>query len=431
MKVLPSKTTNNIVKKTAKTGRKIAENIIEKSAELPRFSSPEMVMARTLNKIAIRGTKAPKTFTYPKATPQDLKRLTSDTIEDSYSRVTWTNPKDGKIYHILKESELPDGNIAVKILNEDGSFNKNASIKPKKIIVVDNFEPHKNMPYGVIHGEIVTAFLKRNNPFARVETINVGFSFPLEERFLGAFRQILNRLKKGEKIDYISCSKGANCFTTVKNMRGTNQELNTISEIANNGVRVLFAAGNSKTDPVGVTNQILLLVNKTEGVGSLSPHTSRISDFSGSRNSFFTQHYEIGEYNVRPTKYGANITGLPGTDIVINNPKYKQEVENNILIGKTKERVDELLNKIKAEIKEVQEKRVRLMRGRIDFNELRKLEQRENTLEQRRIKLVRLMGSTPLENGKYEAANNFHGTSYTTPVRTAKLALTDMLVDVI
>lgn len=163
----------------------------------------------------------------------------------------------------------------------------------------------------------------------------------------------------------------------------------------------------------------------------LSPQTHKLSKFSSSRNSFFTQHYEVGEHYIRPTEYGANITGLQGTDIVINNPKYKQEVENNILIGKTKERVDKLLEKIKAEIKEVQQKRVRLMIGKIDFNELRKFEQRENTLEQRKIKLIRLMVTTPLENGKYESTEKFYGTSFSTPIRTAKLALTDMLQDVI
>ena len=39
--------------------------------ELPRFSSPEMQMARTLNKIAIHSVKSPKKFTYPKASHED------------------------------------------------------------------------------------------------------------------------------------------------------------------------------------------------------------------------------------------------------------------------------------------------------------------------------------------------------------------------
>ena len=62
---------------------------------------------------------------------------------------------------------------------------------------------------------------------------------------------------------------------------------------------------------------------------------------------------------------------------------------------------------------------------------MHKLEQRQNTLEGRQVKLVSLMRSTPLENGKYEATEKFFGTSFSTPIRTAKLALTDMLQDVI
>lgn len=432
MKISSPKIVNSIARQIAEVARDIIPaRVSETLTQLPRFSSPEMVMARTLNKVAIKGAKAPKVFTYPKATPQDLKRLTSNTLKDSYSRVTWTNPKDGKIYHILKESELPDGNIAIRILNEDGSFLKNASIKPEKIIVIDDFEQNKMSIYGISHGEIVTTFLRRNNPFAQIETINTGLADTMNPEFFEPFKQILQRIKSGEKIDYISCSKGAICYSTGKDMRGKVPQFQPITDVAVSGTRVLFASGNSIDNPTGTANQVLLLADKIEGVGSLSPQTHKLSNFSSSRNSFFTQHYEVGEHYIRPTEYGANITGLPGTDIVINNPKYKQEVENNILIGKTKERVDKLLEKIKAEIKEVQQKRVGLMRGRIDFNELCKLEQRGNTLEQRRIKLVRLMGTTPLENGKYEATEKFFGTSFSTPIRTAKLALTDMLQDVI
>lgn len=430
MKILPQKTINSAIRQTAEVVRDIIPTKVTETP-LPRFSSPEMAMARTLNKIAIKSTKAPKAFTFPKATPQDLKRLTSNTIADSYSRVTWTNPKDGKIYHILKESELTDGNIAIRILNEDGSFLKNANIKPKKIIVIDDFEQNKSSIYGLSHGEIVTTFLRRHNPFAQVETINTGYADSMCPEFFEPFKQILQRIKQGEKIGYISCSKGAICYSTGKNMRGKIPRFQPITDVADGGTRVLFASGNSLDNPKGTANQVLLLADKVEGVGSLSPQTHKLSDFSSARNSFFTQHYEVGEHYLRPTEYGANITGLSGTDIVITNPKYKQEVENNILIGKTKERVDKLLEKIQSEIKEIQMKRVGLMRGRINFEALRKLEQRQNTLEQRRVKLIRLRNATKLENGKYEATEKFFGTSFSTPIRTAKLALTDMLQDVI
>ena len=56
-----------------------------------------------------------------------------------------------------------------------------------------------------------------------------------------------------------------------------------------------------------------------------------------------------------------------------------------------------------------------------------KLEQRQNTLEQSRIKLIQLRNTTKLENGKYEATEKVFGTSFSTPIRTAKLALNDMM----
>lgn len=200
MKISSPKIVNSIARQIAEVARDIIPaRVSETLTQLPRFSSPEMVMARTLNKVAIKGAKAPKVFTYPKATPQDLKRLTSNTLKDSYSRVTWTNPKDGKIYHILKESELPDGNIAIRILNEDGSFLKNASIKPEKIIVIDDFEQNKMSIYGISHGEIVTTFLRRNNPFAQIETINTGLADTMNPEFFELFKQILQRIKSGKK----------------------------------------------------------------------------------------------------------------------------------------------------------------------------------------------------------------------------------------
>ena len=90
-----------------------------KTFALPRFCTEEMKQARQMNKIAIRQAKAGEIVrTYPKATPQDLKRLTSETIEDSYSRVEWTNPNDGKVYNLLKQGETKDGKVIVRILDK-------------------------------------------------------------------------------------------------------------------------------------------------------------------------------------------------------------------------------------------------------------------------------------------------------------------------
>lgn len=76
-----------------------------------------MKQAREMNKIASRQIKSPITSNFSKATAEDLRRLTSTSIEDSYSRVQWTNPKDGKIYNLLKQGEREDGKILVRILD--------------------------------------------------------------------------------------------------------------------------------------------------------------------------------------------------------------------------------------------------------------------------------------------------------------------------
>ena len=433
MKISPDNAVN-IIKKSITIANNSANEIqkVSKSNdELPRFSSPEMIMARTLNKIAIRQTRTGKIFTYPKANVQDLQRLTSETLEASYGRVSWTNPKDGKIYHLLKESDLGDDKILVRILNEDGSFLKNAEIMPQKIILVDDFETVDGF-YGLTHGEMTSTYLRRHNPFAKIETINIGYSSPQDKRYLDAYKQILERIENGEKIDYVSCSLGSICYSTKRcTIFNPLPELQIFSEIANKGTRVLFASGNSK-DAAQTTNQVLLVSKKAEGVGSISPKTHRLSEFSASRNSQFTQHYEVGEYHIRPTAYGANITGLAGTDIIINDTRYNQQIAKNILIGKTKDRVDKLLEKINNEISENRAKKFSLFgKGKPNFDELRRIEERQSVLEKRKRKIYDFLNFTKLDGDVYEGTIDFFGTSFAAPIRTAKLALNDMLKDML
>lgn len=418
------------INSVAKSAERVSEKIAS-SPDLPRFSSPEMVMARTLNKIALRDIKNPKTFKFPKATKEDLKRLTSSTIEDSYNRVTWTNPKDNQIYHILKEKELDNGNISVRILKEDGSFFKNAEVKPKRLVIIDNFE-NKSQSYGLTHGELVSTFAKRHNPFAKVETINVGRTFPNVSKYIEAVETLNNRVRNGEQIDFVSCSNGSICYTTDKRLRDMPSNLESISNLASGKTRVLYSAGNSINDATQTANSVLLMTRQVEGVGSISPMTHKISDFSASRNSYFTQHYECGEYHIRPTANGANITGLSGTDLVINDNYFKEHIQHNPVVGKSKERVDKCMNKIKEEINNVYKEKSNIFKGgRIDFVKLRKLEERLSTLERRKIKLGNYCIDAKLENGTYEAPANVVGTSFSTPIRAAKLSLNEMFKDII
>ena len=111
----------------------------------PIYSTKSMQEARQMNRIAIMQAKHPVEYTYTKATKEDLIRLTSEEAEYTTSRVTWTNPKDGNVYHILKERTTKDGNIIVRILDKDGAFLKEAEIKPKTILVIDKFDKRKEI----------------------------------------------------------------------------------------------------------------------------------------------------------------------------------------------------------------------------------------------------------------------------------------------
>jgi len=301
-----------------------------KTAELPRFISEEMKVARKLNKIATRQCKTPPDRAFAKATPEDFKRLTSDTLEDSYSRVQWTNPKDGKVYNLLKQGETKDGNIVIRILDKDGAFIKEAEIKPKEIAIIDDrYGLALNTPFGwneenlpaelvyLSHGSAVEIFAKRSNPFARYTIFDSSFS-----TFGGVdIDKVANHLKnlqQGKKYDYVNCSFGFDiqdpakpCESAIKNACIKIDKL-----YSTRGTRVLISGGNSG-EWIGPKAYNAYLVNSksAEGVGSLN-NRGMISSFSSSRNSKYCQHYEQGEFPITQTSQGFNITGQPGTDIV-------------------------------------------------------------------------------------------------------------------
>ena len=141
--------------------------------ELPRFCTQEMQQARKLNQIALRQIKQPISSSFPKATAEDLKRLISETVEDSFSRVQWTNPKDGKVYNLLKQGETGDGKCLIRILDQEGAFVKEATITPKRIVMIDaKTECYPFNLKDASHGDVVYTYLRRNNPFAKINGFN-------------------------------------------------------------------------------------------------------------------------------------------------------------------------------------------------------------------------------------------------------------------
>ncbi len=319
-------------------GTKIIEQNIGSGLNC-RFTRAAQTLTKQLNKIAIRETKSDKIiYTFSKAVPEDLKRLTSKSIEDSYKRVTWTNPKDNKVYHILEEGR-EKGKVQVRILDKDGAFVKNAELEPKNIVIFDNFFS----PRGITHGEMMEVFVKRFNPFANVERLehkkgwieNIRYRGELPMHLeLKRFQELEQQMKNGKKVDYISISEAntINCGHVI-GQKGTVQNDYVHSspyirdiepvfkDIMSKGTRIFEAAGNdSKFAPIMVSDR--LAIGGVEGVGSLVK--GKIAKNSCSRNSIFTQHYERNNYLPKLVKddngkvVGINVTGLSGVDMPIN-----------------------------------------------------------------------------------------------------------------
>ena len=405
--------------------------------ELPRFSSVEMQQARMMNKIAIRQIKTPVNRKYEKATVQDYKRLTSEAIEDTYSRVEWTNPKDGKTYNLIKQGMTDDGKIKVRILDAEGAFIKEAELTPKNIIILDNFQEQTRF-FDLSHGDLVSVYARRYNPFANYIKIQKDLTNPDSQTNINAIKEAIKR--KG-KIDYIS-------FSYSINVKGVKSHKLKISQLPDRmqklikqdssrldnikDARILCSAGNSNSQESAknITNHLLVSQERIEGVGALS-NSGKIADFSASRNSEITQHYELGEFVPRLTPYGINVTGLKGTDIEIN-PKLFEAYRHNPLAGKSVERVNNLINKIQTEINNLHKEAVGLFKQKKNIseilNEKQKIDKKIMMYEQRKKKLFDFANQLFRIDGRYEISpEKITGTSFSTPVRSAKLALNDMM----
>ena len=382
-----------------------------KTFALPRFCSEETNQARKMNKIATNQIKTSAQKSYSKASAEDLKRLTSETIEDSYSRVQWTNPKDNKVYNLLKQGTTEDGNVLIRILDEEGKFLKEATIKPKEIAIIDNsygsaFElPYYldeiNMPKELnelSHAKAVEIFAKRNNPFAKYTIFETGVQKGSTDIDGNKLINHIKNLQQGKKYDYVNCSLGSETDDITEAskpiFKKIREEIDKMH--STRGSRVFFASGNSDGGAFHrkTTNRYLINSNTAEGVGSLN-RQGRISNFSSSRNSKFCQHYEQGEFLITQTSNGINITGQAGTDIVFS--------EKNPFVGM---KLGDILNAC---------------------NE--------------KPELWKYMQKLGFENGGdcmddiaylfFPKGMRIDGTSYATPIRIARLALNDMMEGVL
>lgn len=302
---------------------------------LPRFISEEMKDARKLNRIALNEFgDSWSNYTFKNATESDYFKLTDQSAEASFLRVKWVNPKDGKVYFLLKNYAKESGKQIVRILDESGSFIKEAFIPRKKIVVFEidsgkNFSNINNLS----HSELMQLFIKRYNPFVDIDI-----------HFWKDKLHINDSLQKSLDNDVaaISCAFSAeyhfkpenklkkffnNLFhkRLKSNLENVNEQLNKyLLETGENmtgipkNVRVFMAAGN---DGVNSYNSYLSLKG-IEGVGSLSEN-KKIADYSASRNSYFTQHYEQGDFPVIQVPEGFILTNSKDIDIPYKSNKFR------------------------------------------------------------------------------------------------------------
>lgn len=295
-----------------------------KSFELPRFISVEMQQAQIMNRIAKnREYQLYSNMIPAKATNEDLKRLTSESMEESYNRAIWINPKTSKPYYLLGEGEDKNGNVHLRILDKDGQFVKNAKVKPKEVILTDLLDGMNHITQiadvDFVHTDFIDILASRYNPFAKYKVVQIKSDSDIvnlrnelspDTSFISASYGVYHKKPEGVR-------GGKNIQKTLlQNIKDTQpEELDLFEDLKSlsKDVRVLASAGNRGENEVAG----LLLNTGFEGVGGLNM-AGHVDTNSASRNSFFTQHYEPFTFPITKTKDGINISGLKGTDIELD-----------------------------------------------------------------------------------------------------------------
>ncbi|MFI3300879.1 MAG: hypothetical protein R3Y28_05595 [Candidatus Gastranaerophilales bacterium] len=384
-----------------------------------RFSTPDAQLARRLNQIAIEQIKTPINYEFSKATPEDFIRLTDPSKAASYKRCVYTNPKDKKVYHLLEENRKENGEIDIRILDKDGEFVKNATIQQKKIIIID--EPFSEEIYNLnSHGALVTTYVERTNPFADVTfRQGVGDSF---------FDAIETTATEDECYDYLSLSVARNFNKKGKRHQPFTKQLERFHRIfkrdeidfefekltkviSQKGTRIFESSGNEGKN--GVSYNSVFLNDIVESCGSLSPQ-AKVAKFSAGRNSGFTKHYELGVYQPRYIVnddgfvQGINITGNPGTDVEFKTSKQIETARKNL-----KEKISKLKGSITPEEMENLDCDSCVQK----FSDIILY---QNQLESLQVPIQEIFAMEIID-----------GTSFSVPVRVAKMALIDMMEGII
>ncbi len=251
-------------------------------------------------------------------------------------------------------------------------------------------------------------------------------------------------------------------------------------------VRVIESSGNFGADNVNID----LLYPEIEGVGALT-EAGQMAKLSASRNSLFTQHYEQGIYKFTPTEYGLSLFGGKTTEIPLKieyqgiakkylgkeprivrqdelvkiktlqkeaqNEYYDMaaQVRKQLVPPQEEQKLSQLYRQAKAERKNKTgttfqwqySEMLNEIQLRID-NQIKNYkgpltEAYEQEIDRLMLdgKVMQNMfgeyyipknseGKLTLASSRYDF-NGLQGTSYSTPARSAKLVLEDMLKDLI
>lgn len=307
--------------------RKPLERVLKNTTRA--INNPEFKQIQAMNIAAQKGIKMGG-MPRPKAIdPEDIKLLSSDAAEMVKRWTSWVDPKSGKIYTIINKADNTDGSKLVRVLNESGELVVEKNIKPKKIVIIDEFYDKNNhavedffeSSMNFEHGDVVKKHLERNNPIADIECFKCNYNKGYDD-INECLSMLLKRIENGEKIDVINCSFGNGIGLDNKDVmdpvfkkillritsKETAKEMELLGEITKKGTRVVMAAGNDGED---VVNK-LCLVDGVDVVGALNRH-GRASCYTGSRS--LAKHYERGFYDVTEYDDGINITGKPGIDV--------------------------------------------------------------------------------------------------------------------
>ncbi len=408
-------------------------------AAFPPKTENEM-LAIKMNQQAIHSIKYGISKRFRGASIEDLVILQDDNIR----KYVYQNPNSGNLYHLIHKGRDKQGNILLKALDSDGAFVSDLCIKPKKIVIVDTYSPLRESINPVSHGEKVEKYLLANNPCVEIYRCNIPSDDNSNmdcDNILSAFENILKMVESGHEFNYINCSfaqeknlkevyslvidnkMGVEKTKAIKQIFASGINVNKYSEkfncltgkLLDKNVRTIQSGGNGGAQCYSID----LAFSKSEGVGGLD-YSGKIMRESASRLLDGAWHYEQGRFQQINRSNGVNVTNTTGVDLLFPQelPELIRTGAYNDLLATQKElKLCEKARHIPEELFQKVYKRQDLP---LIYSSVK------SSSSSNPIYLYKGYLFTP--NGEIaDFPKMYAGTSFSTPIRTAKLALNDSL----